>query len=179
MFAYVMERDGAPAVFIFVRRAAEGQMTLYYQNLFRILCGLVESALGRAFDYEAVAQDKRCIAGTRVLNQDAFAQELLAAQTLADNKMGSYLLLRVVPGSEPVGELVGAIGSAIRESDAAGLVNGDMLYLLMRQANDGDLPVIQARLAAKQITVEHVDGEAAVTLLQQIASAREDEGESA
>lgn len=179
MFAYVMERDGAPAVFIFVRRAAEGQMTLYYQNLFRILCGLVESALGRAFDYEAVAQDKRCIAGTHVLNQDAFAQELLAAQTLADNKMGSYLLLRVVPGSEPVGELVGAIGSAIRESDAAGLVNGDMLYLLMRQANNGDLPVIQARLAAKQITVEHVDGEAAVALLQQIASAREDEGESA
>lgn len=179
MFAYVMERDGAPAVFIFVRRAAEGQMTLYYQNLFRILCGLVESALGRAFDYEAVAQDKRCIAGTRVLNQDAFAQELLAAQTLADNKMGSYLLLRVVPGLEPVGELVGAIGSTIRESDAAGLVNGDMLYLLMRQANDGDLPVIQARLAAKQITVEHVDGEAAVALLQQIASAREDEGESA
>ena len=179
MFAYVMERDGAPAVFIFVRRAAEGQMTLYYQNLFRILCGLVESALGRAFDYEAVAQDKRCIAGTHVLNQDAFAQELLAAQTLADNKMGSYLLLRVVPGSEPVGELVGAIGSAIRESDAAGLVNGDMLYLLMRQAGDGDLPVIQARLAAKQITVEHVDGEAAVALLQQIASAREDEGESA
>lgn len=179
MFAYVMERDGAPAVFIFVRRAAEGQMTLYYQNLFRILCGLVESALGRAFDYEAVAQDKRCIAGTRVLNQDAFAQELLAAQTLADNKMGSYLLLRVVPGLEPVGELVGAIGSTIRESDAAGLVNGDMLYLLMRQANDGDLPVIQARLAAKHITVEHVDGEAAVALLQQIASAREDMGESA
>lgn len=179
MFAYVMERDGAPAVFIFVRSAAEGQMTLYYQNLFRILCGLVESALGRAFDYEAVAQDKRCIAGTRVLNQDAFAQELLAAQTLADNKMGSYLLLRVVPGLEPVDELVGAIGSTIRESDAAGLVNGDMLYLLMRQANDGDLPVIQARLAAKQITVEHVDGEAAVALLQQIASAREDEGESA
>ena len=179
MFAYVMERDGAPAVFIFVRSAAEGQMTLYYQNLFRILCGLVESALGRAFDYEAVAQGKRCIAGTRVLNQDAFAQELLAAQTLADNKMGSYLLLRVVPGSDPVGELVGAIGSTIRESDAAGLVNGDMLYLLMRQANDGDLPVIQTRLAAKHITVEHVDGEAAVALLQQIASAREDEGESA
>ena len=59
MFGYTIERDGAPAVLIFVRRAAENQMTLYYQNLFRILCGLVESALGRAFDYEAVAQEKR------------------------------------------------------------------------------------------------------------------------
>lgn len=180
MFGYTIERDGAPAVLIFVRRVAERQMTLYYQNLFRILCGLVESALGRAFDYEAVAQDKRCIAGTRVLNQDAFAQELLAAQTLADNKMGSYLLLRVVPGLEPVGELVGGIGSAIREGDAAGLVGGDTLYLLMRQAIDADLPVICKRLAAKQISAERVDSEAAVTLLRQIAlTGSDDEGDAA
>lgn len=179
MFAYVMERDGAPAIFIFVRRVAESQMTLYYQNLFRILCGLAESALGRAFDYEAVAQDKCCIAGTRVLKQDAFGRELAAEQALADNKMGSYLLLRVVPGMEPVGELVGAIGSAIRESDAAGLV-GDTLYLLMRQATEADLPVICKRLASKQIAVEHVDGEGVVALLRQITPIGSDgEGDAA
>lgn len=169
MFGYTIERDGAPAVLIFVRRAAENQMTLYYQNLFRILCGLVESALGRAFDYEAVAQDKRCVDGTCVLKQAAFGQELAAEQALADGKMGSFLLLRVVPGMEPVGELVGAIGSAIRESDAAGLVDGDVLYLLMRQAKACDLPIIRKRLSAKQIAVELVDGEDIVALLQHIA----------
>ena len=180
MFGYIIERDGAPLVMIFVRRAAESQMTLYYQNLFRILCGLVESALGRAFDYEAVAQEKRCITGTCVLKQDAFAQELMAEQALCDNKMGSFLLLRVVPGMEPVGELVGAIGSTIRESDAAGLVDGDTLYLLMRQASDADLSVIRSRLAARQITVEPVDGEGVVALLQRIAPAnRNDEGDAA
>ena len=93
--------------------------------------------------------------------------------------MGSYLLLRVVPGLEPVGELVGAIGSAIREGDAAGLVGGDTLYLLMRQATEADLPVICKRLAAKQIAVEHVDGEGVVALLRQIASARDGEGDAA
>lgn len=169
MFGYTIERDGAPAVLIFVRRAAENQMTLYYLNLFRILCGLVESALGRAFDYEAVAQDKRCVDGTCVLKQEAFGQELAAEQALADGKMGSFLLLRVVPGMEPVGELVGAIGSAIRESDAAGLVDGDVLYLLMRQAKACDLPIIRKRLSAKQIAVELVDGEDIVALLQHIA----------
>ena len=179
MFGYAIERDGAPAVLIFVRHVAESQMTLYYQNLFRILCGLVESALGRAFDYEAVAQDKRCVAGTCVLNHDVFGQELAAEQALADNKMGSFLLLRVVPGMEPIGELVGAIGSAIRESDAAGLVDGDTLYLLMRQATEADLPVICARLAAKQITVESVDSEGVVALLQRIAPAGNGEGEAA
>ena len=179
MFGYTIERDGAPAVLIFVRRAAEKQMTLYYQNLFRILCGLVESALGRAFDYEAVAQDKRCVAGTCVLKQAAFGQELAAEQALADGKMGSFLLLRVVPGMEPVGELVGAIGSAIRESDAAGLVDGDVLYLLMRQAKACDLPIIRERLSAKQIAVEPVDGEDIVALLQHIADTCDGEGDVA
>ena len=179
MFGYAIERDGAPAVLIFVRHVAESQMTLYYQNLFRILCGLVESALGRAFDYEAVAQDKRCVAGTCVLNHDAFGQELAAEQALADNKMGSFLLLRVVPGMEPVGELVGAIGSSIRESDAAGLVDGDTLYLLMRQATEADLPVICARLAAKHITVEPVGSEDVVALMQRIAPTGSGEGEAA
>ena len=179
MFGYAIERDGAPDVLIFVRHVAESQMTLYYQNLFRILCGLVESTLGRAFDYEAVAQDKRCVAGTCVLNHDAFGRELAAEQALADNKMGSFLLLRVVPGMEPVGELVGAIGSAIRESDAAGLVDGDTLYLLMRQATEADLPVICARLGAKHITVEPVGSEDVVALLQRIAPAGNGEGEAA
>ena len=179
MFGYAIERDGAPAVLIFVRHVAESQMTLYYQNLFRILCGLVESALGRAFDYEAMAQDKRCVAGTCVLSHDAFGQELAAEQALADNKMGSFLLLRVVPGMEPVGELVGAIGSAIRESDAAGLVDGDTLYLLMCQATEADLPVICKRMAAKHITVEPVGSEDVVALMQRIAPTGSGEGEAA
>ena len=80
---------------------------------------------------------------------------------------------------EPVGELIGAIGSAIRESDAAGLAD-DTLYLLMRQATEADLPVICKRMASRQITVEHVDGEGVVALLQQIASADTgDEGDAA
>ena len=154
------------------------KMTLYYQNLFRILCGLVESALGRAFDYEAVAQDKRCVDGTCVLKQVAFGQELAAEQALADSNDGEFLLLRVVPGMEPVGELV-AQSSAIRESDAAGLVDGDVLYLLMRQAKACDLPIIRERLSAKQIAVEPVDGEDIVALLQHISYTGDGEGGAA
>ncbi len=32
--------------------AVDDQLTLYYQNLFRILCGLAETALVHAFEYE-------------------------------------------------------------------------------------------------------------------------------
>ena len=93
--------------------------------------------------------------------------------------MGSFLLLRVVPGMEPIGELVGAIGSAIRESDAAGLVDGDTLYLLMRQAKACDLPIIRKRMDEQHIFVEPVDGEDIVALLQRIAGAGDGEGDVA
>lgn len=89
------------------------------------------------------------------------------------------MLLRVVPGMEPVGELVGAIGSAIRESDVAGLVDGDVLYLLMRQAKACDLPIIRERLSAKHIAVEPVDGEDIVALLQHISYTGDGEGGAA
>lgn len=74
---------------------------------------------------------------------------------------------------------MGAIGSAIRENDAAGLVDGDVLYLLMRQAKVCDLPIIRERLSAKQITVEPVGGEDIVALLKHIADPGDSEDDVA
>ena len=76
-------------------------------------------------------------------------------------------------------KLVQFIESAIRESDAAGLVDGDVLYLLMRQAKASDLPIIRERLRAKRIAVEPVNGEDIVALLQHIADTGDGEGDVA
>ena len=45
MYAAGVRQNGTLVVLIGLRTATEEQMTLYYQNLFRILCGLVETAL--------------------------------------------------------------------------------------------------------------------------------------
>lgn len=54
MYAAGVRQNGSLVVLIGLYTASEEQMTLYYQNLFRILCGLVETALVRAFEYESV-----------------------------------------------------------------------------------------------------------------------------
>ena len=159
VFAYGVKRSGDLAVLIFVNEVADEQLSLYYQNLFRIICGLVESSLVRAFEYEDAIRDSRFIKGTRVLSESAFLAEVESERVLREDRMSSFLLLRVLPGQEPLAELVGGIGTAIRESDAAGLVGGDTLYLLMRQASPEDYPVIERRLARHDIACEVVDDE--------------------
>ena len=48
----------------------------------------------------------------------------------------------------------------------------------MRQATEADLPVICNRMTAKHITVEPVDSENVVALLQRIAPVGNGEGET-
>lgn len=164
IFAYGVRRAGALAVLIFVNRAADDQFTLYYQNLFRIICGLVESSLVRAFEYGDAVRDSRYVAGTSVLRERPFLEDVESERVLHEDRMSDFLLLSVIPGQEPLAELVGGIGNAIRESDAAGLVGGDTLYLLMRQASAEDYPVIERRLARHGISCEIVDPEAVFAL---------------
>lgn len=57
MYAAGVRQNGSLVVLIGLYTASEEQMTLYYQNLFRILCGLVETALVRAFEYESVVRE--------------------------------------------------------------------------------------------------------------------------
>lgn len=57
MYAAGVRQNGSLVVLICLYTANEEQMTLYYQNLFRILCGLVETALVRAFAYESAVRE--------------------------------------------------------------------------------------------------------------------------
>lgn len=56
MYAVGVRDRGELAVIITMGEAKPDQMNLYFQNLFSIMCGLVESAMIRAFEYEDVAR---------------------------------------------------------------------------------------------------------------------------
>lgn len=164
MFAYAVRRAGRPAVLIFISEAEPEQMTLYYQNLFRILCGLIETALMRAFDYDAAIHDTRFIPDTRILLEVPFKEELSCARDLKEARMARHLLMRVVPGDQGRAELRRRVQGAVRDSDLIGEVAGE-LYLLLQQAGERELPIIADRLERAGITAEPVDDAAQERLL--------------
>ena len=81
MYAAAVRENGRAVVLVVLFDAVDDQLTLYYQNLFRILCGLAETALVRAFEYENAVYNEQHLPGTRVLRPAAFAAKLDAACT--------------------------------------------------------------------------------------------------
>ena len=153
MYAAGVRQNGRLVVLIGLRTASEEQMTLYYQNLFRILCGLVETALVRAFAYESAVRENWYLPGTCLLRPAVFAQKLAAACTLQEEKMAHHLLLRVTGEFKNQAELNARVECSIRSTDAAGVGTDNVVYLLMNQADEADLPLLTRRLGGKGLHV--------------------------
>ena len=158
MYAYGVRRGEYLAVLIVLREATPDQLTLYYENLFKILCGLTETSLVRAFEYEDAAKDARTEPGSTVLLRGPFLDELAGSFALKEAKMSDHLLLRVCAEGLSYGETVRRALSCVRDSDAVGNL-GDGLYLLMAQAGEAELPIIARRLEHAGLSVERVGSE--------------------
>ena len=156
MYAAGVRQNGSLVVLIGLRTASEEQMTLYYQNLFRILCGLVETALVRAFEYESAVRENWYLPGTCLLRPAVFAERLAAACTLQEEKMAHHLLLRVTGTFKNQAELDAMIKRSIRSTDVVGIGTDNAIYLLMNQASKEDLPLLTRRFGEKKLYVTAV-----------------------
>lgn len=158
-YAAAMRRNGTIKVLLVQFDAQESDFTLYYQNLFYIFSGLVETALNRAFAYEAATARERYLSGTRVLRKTYFAQRLAAACALQEEKRARYLLLRLSGSFQTGVQLWERLQHLIREGDAVGIAADDSFCLLLGQADEWTLPEITRRLAAKGISAQPVPWE--------------------
>lgn len=156
MYAAGVRQNGSLVVLIGLRTAGEEQMNLYYQNLFRILCGLVETALVRAFAYESAVRENWYLPGTGLLRPAVFAEQLATACTLQEDKMAHHLLLRVTGEFKDRAEFNDRVGRSIRSTDVAGVGTDNAVYLLMNQAGEEDLPLLTRRLGEKGLCVTAV-----------------------
>lgn len=164
MYAAGVHADGKLAVVIVLAKAQPDQMNLYFQNLFTIMCGLVESAMVRAFDYENVARQAMLVPGTEFLNTRAFLPKVLAANELKHDHMGDHLLLRVDDAWQDNGS---RLMGAIRQTDEAGVLQDGNVYVLMNQAGKHELPIINKRLAQAGLHVTRVSGQEEDALLDE------------
>lgn len=177
MYAAGMRADGKLAVVIVLAKAQPDQMNLYFQNLFTIMCGLVESAMVRAFDYENVARQAMLVPGTEFLNTQAFLPKVLAANELKRNHMSNHLLLRVEDAWQDDGS---RLRGAIRQTDEAGVLQDGNVYVLMDQVSEHELPIINGRLTqaglhAKLVSDHEEDSLLAKASEQVAAESRADE----
>ena len=129
-----------------IKEVRSDQMTLYYMNLFKILCGLVEVALLRALEYQEAAKNMQYVEGTHILKTSYFMERLETFHAMQDEMVASYILLRLEHPGKSKEEADQILQHLIRANDAWGISEEGELYLILSQTDKESLPIVSGRL---------------------------------
>ena len=129
-----------------IKEVRSDQMTLYYMNLFKILCGLVEVALLRALEYQEAAKNMQYVEGTHILKTSYFMERLETFHAMQDEMVASYILLRLEYPGKSKEEADQILQHLIRANDVWGISEEGELYLILSQTDKESLPIVSGRL---------------------------------
>lgn len=157
MFACGVYQDGKPLLLIFLWNAQMHQRSLYYVNLFRILCDLTQMSFIRAHEYSRAMHDQQYIGHTILQNAQTFRNTLHIFRELAERRVFQFLQLAVDAGGRSREELSALLGKCVRTNDTAGLLEDGSVWLLLSQAGPEDLQFILPRFERQGLSVRVAD----------------------
>lgn len=146
--AYIVgiERDGQIVLLVMLKTAQYDQMTLYYENLLKILCGLVETSLLRALKYQEALYEEQHLGHTLFLQQAYFQEKLRLYHSMQEEHRIDYTVLELDRQEKTIEETEEILHSLVRESDTVGLMENGRLYLILHQTAREYAGIVRTRL---------------------------------
>ena len=153
MYAAGVYRGKELVLLIFLWQADIDQRSLYYVNLFKILCDLVQMSLLRAFDYSQAIYEQQYISGTHIMNEEAFEDCLKNYVALTEKKVSTYILLEIDNQGRDYIKMDELIAKKVRANDILGATPSGNVRLLLSQATEADLPFILPRFEGFNVEI--------------------------
>lgn len=144
-YAAGIKEEGRLVLLIVLEDAEYSQMTLYYENLLKILCGLIETTLLRALKYQDALYEEQHIDNTIFVKEKYFLEKLALCRSMKEERLMEYTLLRIERGAENLQKAEDTLGKMIRENDTVGFV-GEVLYMILHQTAPAVAGVVMGRL---------------------------------
>lgn len=154
MFACGVYQDDRPLLLIFIWNARSHQRSLYYVNLFRILCELTQMSLIRAYGYSRTFHDQQYIGKTIIQKPEVFRNTLKVFGELEERHVFQFLTLAVDRKGRTEEELSVMLEECIRTNDIAGQLEDGSLWLLLSQAGPQDLKFILPRFESRGLSAK-------------------------
>lgn len=154
-YAFGILVNGKVRLLIFLQEVRSDQLTLYYMNLFTILCNLVRVSFVRSLEYQDAVQKEKYVEGTNVLQYEYFVKELRIQQSMAAAGVASYLLVRLA--LDPREDLTVLLKGLMRNTDSVGMNRKGECFLLLTQVNRDTFHFVGKRLDAKNISYTLVE----------------------
>lgn len=150
-YAYPIYSGDTMVALILIRKATYEQMAVYYENLVKIVCGLVKISLIRALDYTRRTEGEIYLPGTFVLNTDHFTRLLETKKKMSRSGTAEYSLIKLDVPRQELAEISARVSTLIRSTDVLGLGEDDHLYLLLSQTNRENAHLVLMRIQNRGI----------------------------
>lgn len=126
------------------------RMTLGQANLLTIIGYLIQNAVVRASRYMEALEQQRYIAGTRLLEADAFTTLVRAYLNARDRNLTECTLLLVEPGKAMDDRAVSdTLSPMVRQTDYLGKLKDGQLHALLSNTNAKDAEYVRKRFQEK------------------------------
>ncbi len=152
-YAAGIYREDNLILLIFLWHANTEQRSLYYVNLFKILCDLAQMSLLRAYDYSLALYEKQYIPNTRIMNAEFFEERIENYQDLQTKKVSVFSLMEVDMNGHSLEEVNKMLESKVRMTDIIGLTSDGRLQIILHQASPDDLKHILPRFENMDLQV--------------------------
>ena len=159
MYMAGIRKNGELVMLICIQQVSREQMSLYFLNLFKILSGLVETSLLRALEYQKAVEYRQYVKGTHILKTEYFEERLKVQHDMREQKLASYVLLKVEYSEMSLKEADEILRSKVRENDVWGISESKELYVMLVQTDKEALPNILARLKQAGLVCRQIDEE--------------------
>ena len=159
MYMAGIRKNGELVMLICIQQVSREQMSLYFLNLFKILSGLVETSLLRALEYQKAVEYRQYVKGTHILKTEYFEERLKVQHDMREQKLASYVLLKVEYSEMSLKEADEILRSKVRENDVWGISESKELSLMLVQTDKEALPIILARLKQAGLVCRQIDEE--------------------
>ena len=159
MYMAGIRKNGELVMLICIQQVSREQMSLYFLNLFKILSGLVETSLLRALEYQKAVEYRQYVKGTHILKTEYFEERLKVQHDMREQKLASYVLLKVEYSEMTLQKADEILRSKVRENDVWGISESKELYLMLVQTDKEALPNILARLKQAGLVCRQIDEE--------------------
>jgi UDP-glucose 4-epimerase len=122
------------------------QYSTYYYNRLKVICGLIQASLVRAAMFSNANYQKMHLSMTRILNHQAFMDELKIRVEMRKNRVSDFQLVMMENPNKSMQEIYPRISGEIRNRDIIGVgANGDY-FILLSQADPLSAQDIAERL---------------------------------
>lgn len=142
-------KDQQPLGMIFIWKRTFEQHSMYYENLFKVLSGLIESSLVRAVLFREANLSKWYLPSTRILDANVFKDTLKIKIEMQNRNITRFQLISIDKGDTSWEDFSSVLEKGIRTTDYAGLLNesDSICYVILSQAEESSIDMIIERLA--------------------------------